>query len=403
MAPARRYDVRVTNLFSDEMRRNPYPLYAQMREKSPVFYVPPPFDAWMIFDYQTVKWALNDHATFSSRVPAPDWFIFSDPPSHTKLRGLISQAFTPRMVANLELRIRELSRALLTKTAERGEMDLVADYSIPLPMMVIAEMIGIPSEDWSRFNHWSDAIVRISQARSGGEEAAAASAGFREVTVEMTAYLVGMVEQRQAAPKDDLLTRLVAAEVDGERLTEREILGFFQLLIVGGQETTTNLISNAMLCLMENPEQRELLERRMDLLPLAIEEVLRYRSPLQWMLRKPTRDIEAHGKVIPAGKLTIPVMGSANRDPNVFPQADRFDITRDPNPHVAFGHGIHFCLGASLARLEARVALTDLFERVRKFEPASDEPWTPRDAFHVHGPKSLPIRFEPCTMRSAPA
>src|SRR5258706_6411297 len=136
MAPARRYDVGVTNLFSDEMRRNPYPLYAQMREKSPLFYVPPPFDAWMIFDYQTVKWAMNDHTVFSSRVPAPDWFIFSDPPGHTKLRGLISQAFTPRMVANLEPRIRELSRELLNKTAERGEMDLAADYSIPLPMMV---------------------------------------------------------------------------------------------------------------------------------------------------------------------------------------------------------------------------------------------------------------------------
>src|SRR5438034_740839 len=200
----------------------------------------------------------------------------------------------------------------------------------------------------------------------------------------MNSYLAEMIEQRRVAPKDDLLTKLVAAEMDGEHLAQEEILGFFQLLVVAGQETTTNLINNAILCLIENPDQRELLEGRPDLLPSAIEEVLRYRSPLQWMMRTPKRDVELLGKLIPAGKLVLPMIDSANRDPRQFPQAGRFDITRDPNPHVAFGHGIHFCLGAPLSRLEARIALADILERVKGFEPASGEPWEPRQALHVH-------------------
>jgi len=384
----------MTGMFSDEMRRNPYPLYEQLRKISPVQYIPPPFDGWMILDYQGVKRALNDHETFSSQVPAPPhWFVFSDPPGHTKLRGLISQAFTPRVIANLEPRIRELSRQLLDRAVERGEMDLAAEYSVPLPSMVIAGMVGMPMADLPRFNRWSDAILKLSYTRSGGEEAVAALNEFRTVTAEMHPYLAEMIEQRRTAPKDDLLTRLVAAEVEGEHLSHEEILGFFQLLMVAGQETTTNLINNAVLCLIENPEQREHLEKRIELLPSAIEEVLRYRSPLQWMMRAPRRDVEVSGKVIPAGKLVLPMIGAANRDPEQFAEAGRFDITRDPNAHVAFGHGIHFCLGAALSRLEARIALADILEKLKDFKPASDEPWEPRKALHVHGPTKLPLVF----------
>lgn len=204
-----------------------------------------------------------------------------------------------------------------------------------------------------------------------------------------------MLDERRKAPKDDLLTRLVQAEVDGERLSHEEILGFFQLLLLAGSETTTNLINNAMLCFVEYPEQLARLLGRIDLLPSAIEEVLRYRSPLQWMYRATTRDVELHGHAIPAGKLVLAMIGSANRDPRQFPDAGRFDIARDPNPHIAFGHGIHFCLGAPLARLESRIALTDLLDRLRGFKLASDEPWEPRKGLHVHGPTRLPIRFEP--------
>jgi len=271
-----------TNFFSREMRRNPYPFYDQLRISSPPRRVPPPFNAWVIFDYQFVKWALNDHETFSSRVPAPQWFIFMDPPQHTKLRALISQAFTPRMVASLDARIRELSRRLLDQDIERGEMDLAADFSAPLAMQVIAGIIGSPLADWARYKQWSDVILRLSYTRSGSEEAELAMREFSAVTLEMEACLADMIEQRRNTPQDDLLTRLIQAEVDGESLSQREILRFFQLLIVAGQETTTNLIDNAVLCLLEHPDQlARLLAAPELLLPAAIEEVLRYRSPLQ--------------------------------------------------------------------------------------------------------------------------
>jgi len=215
------------------------------------------------------------------------------------------------------------------------------------------------------------------------------------VTAEMNDYLTAMIAERRLAPTDDLLTRLIEAEVDGERLTQEEILGFFQLLIVGGQETTTNLINNAILCFVEHPNELARLRAKPELLPSAIEEVLRYRSPVQWVMRTPRRDIELHGQTIPAGKLVLAVIGSANRDPNFFKDAERFDITRDPNPHIAFGHGIHACLGAALARMEARIALSDFLTRVASFELSGNEPWEPRKALHVHGPTRLAIRFTP--------
>jgi cytochrome P450 len=382
------------DLFSDDMRRNPYAFYEQMRSLSAVHYVPPPFDAWMIFDYQEARRALNDHDTFSSQVPAPPhWFIFIDPPRHTKLRALISQAFTSRVVANLEARIRDFSRQLLDKTIPHGEVDLAAEYSVPLPMMVVADMIGMPMADWMRFNRWSDAILKLSHTRSSDAQAGTAINEFRSVTTEMSTYLAELIESRRAAPQDDLLTRLVAAEVDGCHLAPEEILGFFQLLIVVGQETTTNLINNAILCLIDHPDQRARLHQRIVLLPSAIEEVLRYRSPVQWVMRTPTRDVKVLGNIIPAGELVLPMIGAANRDPRRFPQPERFDIERDPNPHLAFGHGIHFCLGAPLARFEARIALSDVLERAKDFEPAWNGPWEPRQALNVHGPARLPIRF----------
>src|SRR5207248_827122 len=278
----------MSNLSTDDVLLNPYPIYDQMRSNSPVLHLPS-LNLWMIFDYEGVKRALNDHETFSSRVPAPrHWFIFFDPPQHTKLRALISRAFTPRVVANLEPRIRQLSRELLDSAIQRGEMDLAADYSVPLPMMVIAQMIGIPVADWPRFRRWSDGMLKLTYGLAGGQEAAEGSDQFSAVTLEMNAYLTEMIAQRQGAPKDDLLT------------------------------------------------------------------------------------------------LLVPRLGSANRDPQQFPGADRFDITRAPNPHLAFGHGIHSCLGAPLSRMEARIALSDLLERLKGLKRASEEPWEPRRALHVH-------------------
>jgi cytochrome P450 len=391
----------VLDLFSDDMRRNPYPAYDQMRQRSPVFHLAP-FDLWIIFDFEGVKRALVDHDVFSSDLShAPgsgnpgEWFIFFDPPRHTKLRALISKAFTPRVVANLEPRIRELSRQLLDQTIERGAMDLAADFAVPLPMLVIAEMLGVPVADWPRYKRWSDVILKIANTISRDEEAARTIDEYRAVTAEMRAFLPDLIAQRQAAHQDDLLTRLVEAEVDGERLTQAEILGFVQLLLVGGQETTANLINNAILCFIENPDQLARLRAAPELLPSAIEEVLRYRSPLHWMPRATRREVAMHGQVIPAGKLVLPMIGSANRDAKQFREAGRFDISRDPNLHLAFGHGIHACLGAPLARLEARIALADFLERIQGFALASDKPWEPRTALGVHGPSRLPIRFTP--------
>jgi cytochrome P450 len=381
------------DVFSDDARRNPFSLYEQMRQASPVLYVPPPFDGWLIFDYDGAKRALNDHETFSSRVPAPPhWFIFYDPPAHSKLRGLISRAFTPKSIAALESYIRDLSARLLEEALSKGEFDIAAEFSTPLPMKVIARMIGIPLADWERFKRWSDGILKLSYTRSGGEEAASAMIEFRAVTAEMKEYLDDMIAQRKAQPQDDLLTRLVEAEVEGERLAHAEILGFFQLLVVAGQETTANLINNAILCLLDNPDQLALLRNHPELLPSAIEEVLRYRSPLQWVMRTPRKDVTMHGRTIPAGKLVLPMMGSANRDPKYFSEPDRFDIRRDPNPHIAFGHGIHSCLGAALARMEARIALGEFLQRVPQFESTATQPWLPRRALHVHGPTNLPLR-----------
>jgi cytochrome P450 len=395
------------DLFSDDLRRNPYPAYDQMRSSSPVFHLPP-FDLWIIFDFDGVKRALVDHDAFSSdlsHVPGHgnpgQWFIFFDPPRHTKLRTLISKAFTPRVVANLEPRIRELSRQLLDETIERGEMDLATDFAVPLPMRVIAEMLGVPAADWPRYKRWSDVILKIANTFSKDEAAARTINEYRAVTAEMRVFLPDLIAQRREAHQEDLLSRLVEAEVDGERLTQEEILGFVQLLLVGGQETTANLINNAVLCFIENPDELARLQAAPELLPSAIEEVLRYRSPLHWMPRATRRDVEMHGEVIPAGKLVLPMIGSANRDPRQFRDAGRFDITRDPNPHIAFGQGIHACLGAPLARLEARIALADFLERVKDFELASDEPWEPRQALGVHGPSRLPIGFTPGRRRAA--
>jgi cytochrome P450 len=388
-------------LFSIEMRRNPFPIYDQFRSTSPVVKAPGK-SFWMIFDFDGVKRALSDSEAFSSAAtPAGssgnplEWLIFFDPPRHTKLRALIARAFTPRMIAGLEPRIRELSRGLLDSVIERGEMDLAADYSIPLPTMVIAEMLGIPTVDWPRFKRWSDAILLLGDTITGGsDESARAGIGFQTVTREMKEYLQDMIQRRRVEPTEDLLSKLVFAEVDGQRLSAAEILGFFQLLLLAGNETTTNLINNAILCLTESPDELARLRARIDLLPSAIEEVLRYRSPLQTAFRATRHGVEMHGQVIPIGALVLPMIGSANRDPEHFVAPGRFDITRDPNPHLAFGHGMHFCLGAPLSRLEARVALTDLLHRTKDLELTLDGPWQPRQAFHVHGPMKLPLRFK---------
>jgi cytochrome P450 len=387
--------VTMISFLTAEMRRNPYPVYDQLRSVSPLFR-DPATGLRMVLDYDGVQRLLTDHEAFSARHGPVEWLVLMDPPRHTKLRALISQGFTPRSIANLEPRIRELSSQLLDSAIDRHprEMDLAKEFSIPLPMRVIGGLLGIPASDHTRFTYWNDVILDMSYTVGQRDDAAKqAAAEFTKVTREMNDYLTPLLDERRVGAKDDLLSRLARAQVDGEQLTKQEILGFFQLLLVAGQETTTNLINNAMLCFMESPDQLALLRQRMDLLPGAIEEVLRYRAPFQWMFRLAAQNVELHGQLIRAGELVIAVMGSANRDPKQFEDPNRFDIARDPNPHIAFGHGQHFCLGAPLARLEAKIALADILKRMKKFELASNSPWEPRKGLHVHGPSKLPIRF----------
>jgi cytochrome P450 len=383
------------DLFSPAMRRDPFTAYARLRAASPVVRLEP-FDVWLVLDYAGVKRALADHDAFSSdlsHIPGHgnpgEWFLFFDPPRHTKLRALIAKAFTPSVVAGLEPRIRELSRELLDHLAGREVIDLATDYAVPLPMRVIAEMLGVPAADWPRYRRWSDVILTLANTFTKDAAATQAVAEYRAVTAEMRTALPALVADSRP---DTMLARLAHAEVDGERLTPAELLGFVQLLLAGGQETTANLINNAVLCFLDHPDQLARLRSTPGLVPGAIEEVLRFRTPGQWMPRATRRAVEMGGQTIPAGKLVMVMIGAANRDPGQFPDADRFDITRDPNPHLAFGHGIHACLGAPLARLEGRIALTELLTRLERFELAGDEPWEPRQALHVHGPSRLPLR-----------
>ena len=379
-------------LFSPDALRDPYPIYDQLRAAAPVLREPQS-GLWMVLGYDDVKRTLTDHDTFSSRHGPAEWMIFQDPPMHPRLRGLVAQAFTPRTVLNLEQDIRELSRELLDPLLENGAMDLATDYSGPLPMRVIARMLGLPEADLASFTRWNNAILEMSYTVPGGPGVSEVVTTFQAVTAEMNDYLSVLLAERRRNPQDDLFTRLLFAQVDGERLSQEEILGFFQLLLLAGSETTTNLVNNAILTLLANPEELALLRESPDLLPSVIEEVLRYCSPLQWMFRLAKRDVELSGQTIPAGKLVLAMIGSANRDPRQFHDPNSFVPTRDPNPHLAFGHGIHFCLGAALARLEARIALTDLLKRTTDLSLASDSPWPPRRGLHVHGPSSLPVRF----------
>jgi cytochrome P450 len=386
-------------LFSDDVRRNPFPWYAELRRNAPVFR-DGRTGVWMLMGYGDVMRALREHETFSSAVSPADsgpgrWLIFTDPPRHKILRALVQRAFTTRMTESMGPSIRELAQSLLAAHASRGTMDLVGDFAAPLPLMIIARMLGAPTEDWRRFREWSEGMLALADTIGGGPRSSAAAAKFSETHEAMRAYLAELLACRRESrgeERDDLLVRLADAEADGARLTEDEILAFFELLLLAGHETTTNLIANAVLCFAGHPDQLARLRRAPDLLPGAIEEVLRFRSPVQAVFRVTRREATLSGTTIPAGQLVLAFVGAANRDPARFADPDRFDIERRPNAHIAFGHGIHYCVGAPLARLEARVALTELLALPR-LSLLDDEPWQPRRAFHVHGPSQLPIAF----------
>jgi cytochrome P450 len=260
-------------------------------------------------------------------------------------------------------------------------------------VLVIAEMLGVPIADADRITRWGDALIRLGDTVSGGARAAEAARVYGAAKAEMRPYLETLLAARRTDPRDDLLTRLLQAEVDGRHLTEDEIFSFFQLLLLAGTETTTNLIANSVIALLEHPAQLARVKGEPPVLPAAIEEVLRYSTPVQIVFRTTTQEVELRGRRIPAGALLLLFVGSANRDAGRFRDAHRFDIEREQQPHVGFGHGIHFCIGAALARLEARVALSILFDRLPDLARSSRGRWTPRTGINVLGPRSLPVRF----------
>lgn len=371
---------------------NPFDWYRAMRESEPVA-----FNAsrgvWSAFRYDDVRRVLSDYATFSSARGGPGAnnplgasIISSDPPRHRQLRALVTQAFTPRTVAQLEPRIEAIVTELLDPVADKGEMDVVGDFAYPLPVIVIAELLGIPTADRDQFKQWSDAIVAGPHA---------AGMGGRDPQAEMSVYFRRLIEQRRSEPRGDLISALLDAQIEGQHLNEMELLGFCILLLVAGNETTTNLISNAVLCFDDHPDALAQVRERPELLPSAIEEALRYRSPVQSMFRFVVTDTELGGRAVPAGSFMVAWIGSANRDPDQFPDPDRFDVERSPNRHLAFGQGIHFCLGAPLARLEARVALAALLDRMPHLQRVRDMPLEPMPSSIVYGVKRLPVTFTP--------
>lgn len=379
---------------------NPYPWYETLRRSAPV-HRDEGSGLWSVFRYADVERVLSDYRSFSSRFgaygetgdavsPISTSMIATDPPAHTKLRTLVSRAFTQRSIGAMEPRIRAIADGLLDEALPRGTMDIVRDFSEPLPVTVIAEMLGIPAEDRRTFKAWSDAIVGLSNQMGPGDDEA------QRVQADIARYFLRVIEERRAQPGTDLISTVATAQVDGQALSDREVLGFCILLLVAGNETTTNLIGNAVQCFLDRPEVVRGLRTEPAALPAAIEEVLRYKSPVQAMFRVALQDVALDGHRIPAGDSVIAWIGSANRDENEFPQAARFDAARRPNPHIAFGHGIHQCLGAPLARLEGRIALETLLRRTDSIRRADPEaPLEPLESIIVHGVRSLPVVVEP--------
>lgn len=387
--------VAAPNVNDPAFLENPFPFYELGRAMSPL--VLPERGLAMVFGYEDCAAILKDWETWSSRFPPPPGvenppeplMLNSDPPRHTRLRSLVSQAFTPRMVEQLEPRIREVARELLAPALEAGECDLVAALAYPLPVIVIAEILGIPPGDRAKFKEWSDeAVASLGTGLQGSGRQLRA-----EVFEEMRDYFTRMTEERRQRPRNDLISGLVQAEQDGERLTFTDLLQMLILLLVAGNETTTNLISNAMLSFLEHPGELAKVEAEPGLIPSALEEVLRFNSPVQATARRPTREVELRGKTIPANMPTLVWLAAANRDPGQFPEPLRFDVTRSPNRHLAFGLGIHFCLGAPLARLEARVAYEELLARATGFERTTTGPLPRVPTFFMRGVLELPLAF----------
>lgn len=367
------------------------PSFQMLREHSPIRFNDQ-MHMWQVFRYEDIQKVLIDPGLFSSNQGSlageliASSLLSMDPPRHRQLHGLASQAFSPRRVQQMEQRVVEITNSLLDEVVERGTMDLIEDFAFPLPTIVIAELLGVPAEDRDQFKLWSDAIVR-----EIGQDPNLPRGSAQD---EMVEYLRYQLKCKRERPGNDLISALAAAEQDGERLSDHDIVTTSALVLIGGHETTTNLIGNTFLCLMENPEALKELYADRSLIPSAVEESLRYWSPLVCTFRVATRDTEINGQAIKAGEYVQLFLPSANRDATIFPDADRFDIRRTPNRHMAFSYGIHYCLGAPLARLEGNVSLRVILERCANIS-FPEQMLEPLGGLIIQGVRHLPINFTP--------
>src|SRR6266516_687895 len=386
--------------FADFLPRSPedipqaYAWFEQMRSNQPVFRAEQ-MPIWQVFRYEDVQEVITDHHRFSSEATFGDSFlantlVTTDPPDHRTLRNLVNQAFTPRAVTRLSHRVTQITQELLDALKATGYMDVVSDIAFPLPAKIIAEMLGVPAQDWDIFQRW--ARFGGGRANEGSRERAEGSAP--DMRQEMNHYFLRLLEARRKDPRDDLITSLSNAEIDGERLSQQELVNFCFLLLAAGQETTKNLIANAILCLTDHPDSLERLQREPALMPTAIEEVLRFLPPVWFLFRRTTQDVDLGGQHIPANQMVLAWTASANRDAAQFPQPDQFNIQREPNRHLAFGHGIHFCVGAPLARLEAKIVLPMMLKQLRDLRRVEGVPITVHTGI-VFVIRSLPVTFQP--------
>lgn len=390
------------NPFLPEVHDDPYPMYRRLRELDPVHWNP--MGVWVVSRHADFVRLVRDprmssdfrnsdlYRLFTSSMP-PEYIdtrepslLFRDPPDHTRLRALVSKAFTARAIDDLRPFISSVLEDLLGALRPRETFDLVADVARPLPVIVICRMLGVPAADMPLFVEWSDALVHTLDPLVGPEvfeRAAAAEAGFE-------AYFRERIDERRRDARDDLLSALIAAEDDGEHLSEEELLRTLVLLLVAGHETTVNLISSGMLALLRDPDEARRLREDPSLDRTAVEELLRYDSPVQFASRVPTQDVEVRDKRIAAGQQIVGLIGSANRDPLAFDDPDRLDVGRTDNRHVAFSGGIHFCLGASLARAEGQAAIGALVRTFPDMELAVERPER-RETITLRGLRSLPV------------
>jgi len=381
---------------------DPYPTYHRLRSEDPVHESPLGF--WVLTRYEDVVATLRDprfaKEPMIAAVAARLGFdagavgismLDRDPPDHTRLRGLASKAFTPRVVERLRPRVQEIVDGLLDRVERAGAMDLIEEFAYPIPVNVICEMLGVPVEDHEQFKGWSLDLARgLDSIMLGPESDVVKRSG--KAREGLSNYIRQLIGERRSAPRGDLLSALIATEEAGDKLSEPELVAMSILLLVAGHETTVNLIGNGMLALLRHPDQLRQLRERPDLIGSAVEELLRYDGPVQRTARTPSEDVTIGNRTIPGGAIVMPFIGAADRDPAQFRDPDRLDITRTENRHIAFGLGIHFCLGAPLARIEGQIAISTLVKRMPKLALAVERP-EHRQSLTLRGLTALPVSF----------